>query len=206
MGLLYETVKTIVFYLILVAIVMNLLGTSSYKKYVAMFTGMLLIYILISPIMKLVNLTDTIDYHTSEYYYRTGLKDYSLELMEGEEEQKKYILEEYKNKIGEQIELYLVGKNLYIQQCNIDIQEDIEEDNYGKVTGIYLVAEEKEEQIEKEERLIKEIAIEPVRIDKAETVLETGRSPNRSVKEIEIQKELEVNYQVEKEAVKVIID
>ena len=44
-------IKEILFFLILTAVINNLLPNNSYKKYVRLFTGLILIIILISPIL-----------------------------------------------------------------------------------------------------------------------------------------------------------
>ncbi len=206
MSFLYDTVKTIVFYLILVAIVMNLLGTSSYKKYVAMFTGMLLIYIMISPLMKVFNLATTMDYRTNEIYYKTDVKEFSMDISEGEEEQRKYILEEYKKKITDQISLHVVGKNLSIVQCNIEIQEDQSQSDYGTVTNVNLKLREiREGQMDREESLIEKIVIDPIIIEENSSQSDSEQISLPSVKEIELQKELAIIYQIDQDAVQVVI-
>lgn len=207
MNFLYDTVKTIVFYLILVAIVMNLLGTSSYKKYVAMFTGMLLIYIMLSPLMKLVNLATTMDYRTNENYYKTDVKEFSMDITEGEEEQRKYILEKYKKKITDQISLHVVGKNLSIVQCTIEVQEDQKLSDYGAVTSVYLkLAETSEGQMDRGESLIEKIVIDPIIIEENKSQLDSDQILIPSVRELELQKELAIIYQIEQDAVQVVID
>ena len=49
MGEIYDWVRNTVIYLILNTIIMNLLGNSSYKKYVSIVSGMILLVIVVSP-------------------------------------------------------------------------------------------------------------------------------------------------------------
>ena len=46
----YETIKSIAAYLILVTVLINLVNGSSYKKYVQLVSGMILILIVLLPL------------------------------------------------------------------------------------------------------------------------------------------------------------
>ncbi len=54
----YTWIKNIVIYMLLNTIIMNLLGNKSYKKYVSIVSGMILVLIVISPLMKLMKLDE----------------------------------------------------------------------------------------------------------------------------------------------------
>lgn len=207
MNAIYDGVKTIVVYLILVAIVMNLLGTSSYKKYVSVFTGMLLIFMIITPLMKLFHLTDSMDYHLKENNFKVEAKDMNSKIFDADEEQKSYITREYLIKLNEQLETNLNEKNLTLKKCNFTIDEDMTSENFGKVLAIDLLAkEEKNDEKGEKDSMIKEIIIEDIRINENDTKKERNTSITDSVQEIEIKKELAKFYNIDPESVHVDID
>lgn len=212
MNAIYDAVKTIVIYLILVAIVMNLLGTSSYKKYVAMFTGMLLIYIVITPVMKLFNLTDSMDYHIEENYFKVEAKDMNAKIFNVDEEQKSYIIEEYRVKLEQQIEEKLNKRDLTLKRCDLVVDEDMSSTGFGTVLGIDIFAKELKEENMKDKKtntIIEEISIEEIKIGKnkeEEQESNSGVPKTDSVLEIEIKKELAQFYNLDTNLVHVDID
>lgn len=207
MDILYDSVKTIVIYLILVAIVMNLLGTSSYKKYVAMFTGMLLIYIVITPVMKLFNLTDSMDYHFEENYFKVEAKDMNTHIFNADDEQSSYIIDEYRVKLEHQIEEVLNRRDLTLKECELKLDEDMSSKTFGCVLGIYILGKkiQKENQVN-DKNIIEEISIDKIKIEKDENQVKQEISKTDSVEEIEIKQELARFYNLDSKLIHVDID
>ena len=58
----YEWIQNIAFYLILITVLLHMLPDSDYKKYIRFFTGLILILLLITPVLKLLH----IDYWITE--------------------------------------------------------------------------------------------------------------------------------------------
>lgn len=113
MDQIYSLVRNIVVYLILVTIVMNLVGKSSYRKYISIFTGMVLILIVAKPIVSLFNLSDTFNYYFNNNLFMVEAKDYNDELIAADDKGKQAILAEYQNIVKDQIEMVLNRYNLY---------------------------------------------------------------------------------------------
>lgn len=78
---LYEWVRNIAYYMILVTVVVQVIPKSGYKKYVRFFTGLLLILLMCEPILKVVGMEDSF----MELYQKTS---YEQELKEIEEKTK----------------------------------------------------------------------------------------------------------------------
>lgn len=66
---LYEWIKNLAFYLVLVTAVLHMLPSSGYKKYIRFFTGLVLILMLCTPVLKLFGMEQKITelYHSAEY-------------------------------------------------------------------------------------------------------------------------------------------
>lgn len=208
MDVIYDGVKTIVVFLILVAIVMNLLGTSSYKKYVSVFTGMLLVSIVITPLMKLFNLTDSMDYHLEKNNLTIEAKDMNEKIFDADEKQKSYITKEYTIKLKEQLEKNLNEKNLTLKKCDFTIDEDMASEKFGKVIAIDIVANEFATDDDKEDKKnssLKDIIIEDIRIGEEEPKSHRKNSKISSVQEIELSKEIAEFYNIDSELVHVDI-
>lgn len=207
MDILYDSVKTIVIYLILVAIVMNLLGTSSYKKYVAMFTGMLLIYIVITPVMKLFNLTDSMDYHFEENYFKVEAKDMDPQIFNVDDEQSSYIIGKYRVKLEQQIEEVLNRRDLTLKECELKLDEDMSSETYGGVLSINIQGKvSQNENQSTDKNIIEEISIEKIIIEEDVSLVNQEIPKTDSVEEIEIKQELARFYNLDSKQIHVDID
>ena len=80
MAEIYAWIRNIVIYLILNTIIMNLLGSSSYKKYVSIISGMILLLIVVSPFLKLLDMDGILDYYLNSNIYQSDVSDFQSEL------------------------------------------------------------------------------------------------------------------------------
>lgn len=56
---LYEWIRNIAFYMVLVTAVVQVLPNHTYKKYIRFFTGIILILLLLTPILKILNMEES---------------------------------------------------------------------------------------------------------------------------------------------------
>lgn len=66
---LYEWIRSLAFYLVMVTAVIHMLPDSDYKKYIRFFTGLVLILLLMTPILKIFGMEQNISglYENEEY-------------------------------------------------------------------------------------------------------------------------------------------
>lgn len=167
MNVIYDMVKNIAVYLILVTIVMNLLGKSSYKKYVSVFTGMLLVYIVITPLLNLFDMGDKMDFFFDKNSLSVEMAGMNVDFLGVEDSQKKRILEEYKERIYSQIEAVLLSYQLYVVACAVELEEEEESEKFGTVKRLEVTASYRKKE-EKDIKVTKEIKIDKVEIEPRE--------------------------------------
>lgn len=65
----YEWIKNIVFYLVIVTVVLEVIPGNGYKKYIQFFSGMVMILLLVTPILRLAGMEGTFTelYHSIAY-------------------------------------------------------------------------------------------------------------------------------------------
>lgn len=80
----YEWIKNIVFYQLVVSIVINMIPDNAYQKYVRFFLGMLFLVIVIQPIFQLMNMTESIDGRYMQEMWEKDLEENSIEFDMGE--------------------------------------------------------------------------------------------------------------------------
>ena len=157
----YNWVKNIIIFLVLSTIINNLLGKSTYKRYINLITGIILVILVISPLFKLFELDKSLDYFMSTNFFVTETENISEVLLDSEKEQRNRILKEYKERIHSQIASIIENQDLYIIDLNITIDEDSESVSFGSLKTVDLVAGYKKQK-KKEDRS----EIEPIEINK----------------------------------------
>lgn len=140
MGEIYRWVKDIIIFLVLTTIISNLLGKSNYKKYVNLVAGIILVILVISPLLNLFQLGDTLDYYFSVNILSSEAKDLNSELLDMEKGQMSEILQEYKEEIKNQVIKILEKQELYLVEIEITIEEDTDSDAFGNLNALDLNA------------------------------------------------------------------
>ncbi|WFR59633.1 stage III sporulation protein AF [Anaerocolumna sp. AGMB13025] len=177
MNEIYGWVKNIVIFLVLTTIITNLLGKSTYKKYVNLITGIILVIMVISPLLKLFQLDKTMDYYFTTNSLLADAQDMNSRLMDAQDSQITTILKEYKEQIGKQVGNLLEGQDLYIKDIKITIDEDENSTSFGKLLSLNITAvNNKSEEKESPSVNIDKIKIEDIKIrTKKEADPENGK-------------------------------
>lgn len=76
----YEWIRNIVFYQLLISIVMNLLPDDVYKKYIRFFLGMLFLVIVMQPVFHVLDLSENMDISYYKKQWENELEENKLEL------------------------------------------------------------------------------------------------------------------------------
>ncbi|NLL73705.1 MAG: stage III sporulation protein AF [Clostridiales bacterium] len=140
MEFVYEWVRNIVIYLILNTVIMNLLGSSSYKKYVSIVSGMILLLIVLSPFLKLLRMDGIMDYYLNSNIYNSEARDFKRELKLMEDKQRDEVFTDYKEKIKEQVEELISKDGLYIYDFDLVMNMDEDSEDFGHIKDIKIEA------------------------------------------------------------------
>lgn len=159
--------------MVLTSIIANLLGKSSYKKYINLVTGIILVILVISPLLKLFQLDKTLDYYFTTNTLLADAQDIDSQFIEVEAGQKEAIFQEYKEQIKQQVSKLLAEDKIHIYDMEIHIDEDDSTSNYGNIESITIVGgqeTEKEESKEESKEAIKisSVKVEDIKIEQEE--------------------------------------
>jgi stage III sporulation protein AF len=155
--------------MVLTSIISNLLGKSSYKKYINLITGIILVILVISPLLKLFQLDKTLDYYFTTNTLLADAQDIDSQLMSMENGQKEAIFNEYKEQIKIQVAKILEDDKIQIYDMDITIDEDDSSSNYGNIKSITVVGGHVvKEDSGKEAINIDSIKIDNIKIEKEE--------------------------------------
>lgn len=137
-----KMVESVVVYVVLITIITNLIGNSSYRKYIQVFIGMLLILIVLSPILKLLNWDEKLEFHINMNELTVTNEEMKEQLSMVEGEQKKWILTEYKKSIEVTLEQLVETEGCKFKSCNITFDETNE--NFGEIESIFMICKEED--------------------------------------------------------------
>lgn len=88
---LYEWIRNIAFYMVLVTAALQVIPNHTYKRYIRFFTGMILILLLLTPVLKILHLQEVSEILPDESAYRKKIE----EITETTEYLKEVQLEDY---------------------------------------------------------------------------------------------------------------
>lgn len=203
MATIYQWIRNIVIYMMLNTIIMNLLGNKSYKKYVGIVSGMILVLIILSPLMNYMDLEDMLDYYLQANDFAVEASEFKNDLSRMEEAQTDAIFAEYEEKIRQQVENILLEEKVTLLRMNITIDRDPSSPTFGEITGMSITAamEQTEGEDGKGRLSIDKIEIAPIGIDKQE---EDKKPP--SPMEINIKNRLSDFYNIEQVNINITIE
>ena len=135
-----EWVRNIVIFLILNTIIMNLLGNSSYKKYVSIVSGMILLLIVVSPFLKLLRIDEILDYYLNTNIFQSDMSSIQSELRLMENKQKNVVLSGFKDIVRDQVADILQEDGLYLHDMDIVINQDAESKGFGEIESLTIKA------------------------------------------------------------------
>ena len=164
MSEMYTWVKNIIIFLILTTIISNLLGKSTYKKYIDLITGIILLILVVTPFFKIFNLTDSLDYYFNSNYLLSEVKDISHEIINAEAGQVDTIIKQYKESLANQIETVLLKEKLYINEIEITIDEDSNSSTFGEIKEVDILAGYVKKDSELEIESVDKIQISKIKI------------------------------------------
>ncbi len=181
MSEIYSWVKNIIFFLILTTIISNLLGKSTYKKYIDLITGIILLILVVTPFFKLLNLNDSLLYYFNANTLLAESKDISNEIINAEEGQVVTIIKQYKETLIEQIQNVLLKEKLYNNEIELTIDEDSNSSSFGQIKEMNIIAgytknsnEENSSINNKEDSKVEKVQINKIKIgdkDKSDDIL-----------------------------------
>ncbi|MDF2907991.1 MAG: putative rane protein [Herbinix sp.] len=196
MDIIYNWIRNVVIYMILNAIIMNLLGDKSYKKYVSIVSGMILVLIIISPLMNYMDLEDTLDYYLQANDFAVETSEFKNDLNRMEEAQSDVIFAEYEEKVRLQVQGMLQEEKLTLVAFDLTIDKNSKNPTFGEILHMDISAElEQSEEEEEDHHLsVDEIEITSIRINEKEEN-DTAQPP--SPMEINIKNKLADFYNIE---------
>lgn len=120
----YIWIKGIAFYLILILAIQNVIPDNKYKKYIKLFSGMLLVLLVISPITNVFNFTENIANLYEDKLVKQEIGQMEVQLSNMEDSVYEATINQYKELVKEQVSVFAEDEGLYIEEFSCEITDD----------------------------------------------------------------------------------
>lgn len=164
MDRIYEWIRSIVIYMILNTVIMNLIGKSRYKKYISVISGMILVLIIITPILEIMNIEDTIDLYIASNDSSIETASFKDSLRKMENDKIDEIFAQYKENIRKDIELIIQDEELKLADLSMEINQNESSPSFGYINKLNVKLKKEDKSAREREDFIhfKRIEIDPI--------------------------------------------
>ena len=164
MEILKDLVRNILTYYIILSVLMVMIGKSSYKKYIEMFSGLVMIIIILNPLIKLFGVQDALDMNLQKNQLYEVTQAESDDIMVAELKQQDAVLKQYKDTIANQIDTVMKNYDFSATDVEVIIDDDTDSETFGQVKTISVFCQKGTEEESEEASAIGEIAIPEIKI------------------------------------------
>lgn len=164
MEILKDLVRNILTYYIILSVLMAMIGKSSYKKYIEMFSGLVMIIIILNPLIKLFGVQDALDMNLQKNQLYEVTQAESDDIMVAELKQQDAVLKQYKDTIANQIDTVMKNYDFSATDVEVIIDDDTDSETFGQVKTISVFCQKGTEEESEEASAIGEIAIPEIKI------------------------------------------
>lgn len=182
----YGWIRNIIGYLIFISVIENLLPAKKYKKYLKLFSGMVLILLVMQPLTNGLRIENKIAHYYESFVFRYESEDLKKELLGMEDKRLEQMIQQYEEAVAQDLNQLVREEGFQVKEAQVRIHSDRDSQHFGTVASIQLqICEEVSETIPVVDRIV---PVEPVIIAVDETTSETGADnweENRRQKEQE---------------------
>lgn len=134
----YTWIRSLAGYFLFVTVLEQLLPGKKYGKYVRLFSGMVLILLVVQPLTDKAQMEAKIaqDYETLLFQYEAG--DLKKEILGVEHERFRQMIQQYEEAVAGDIRSMAEDSGVNVQDCHVSICEDQEKEQFGTVTEVRL--------------------------------------------------------------------
>lgn len=135
MNLLTSWAKNIIYYVLFIKILTNLMPNGNMEKYIRLFTGILLIFILIEPLLSFRNIEQNFMNNVLSFEKELYKENFISQSKTYSNVNNQLAIDLYRKKIEENIKKIVNKENMELVFSDIDIVQE-EGDDFGSIAGI----------------------------------------------------------------------
>ena len=132
-------VKNLVFYTIFLAMILHLLPSGSYEKYVRLLAGMVFLLVAAAPFTVSLRLDEKLAGYAAQFSFQDEAAGFRGELEDMEEKRRGRLGEIYSRAVEEQVEEMAAEAGIQVREVRAEIGMDPDREDFGQVTEVSLV-------------------------------------------------------------------
>lgn len=136
---LYEWIRNITFYLIFMTVVGNLLPNKKYEKYFRLFSGMVLILLVLKPFTSGLRLEDKLAYYFESISFQKEASELTAELSEMEGKRLLNMVRQYEEAVEADLISMAEGAGFQCRKAEAVIEAEETSEAFGRVISVYLL-------------------------------------------------------------------
>lgn len=135
----YEWIRNLTGYFLFMSVLDNLLPGKKYGKYIRLFSGVVLILIVLQPFLGRLRIEDQIArmYETFDFQYQVG--DLKQELLGVEQQRLKQMIAQYEQAVAQDVTQMAETLSWSVRECRVEIDAEEGTEKFGTVTGVWVV-------------------------------------------------------------------
>lgn len=124
MGIIFEYIRPVVFFLLLETVIFNLISDNAFKKLTKLFCGMVLILLILVPLEKLLGITGLPEELLKNEQLEQSVRECENMINYGDAYLAEKYSEEYKKIIKEDIRQMVENEGLALVDCEIELETE----------------------------------------------------------------------------------
>lgn len=182
---LFDWIRSIIYYLIFITVVVNLLPNKKYEKYIRFFAGVVLILLVLKPITGGLRLDDTLAYYFESISLKNEAGELTGEIAKMEGQRLNKMMSKYEEAVSGDLKTMAASAGFGCSMSKAEISQDQDSKKFGHVVRVSLIlTPEVQKGQEGEEEAVPAVkVIEPIKkVAKVEGVKITGSPPEKEEK------------------------
>lgn len=137
----YEWIRNITGYILFMTVLDNLLPGKKYGKYLKLFSGMVLILLMIQPLTGSIRLEDKIARYYEAFVFQYETDDLRQEILGMEDTRMNQIITAYEAAVAEDVRQMAEEEGFGVVSCQVTIESDSEAADFGTVrkTSLWVI-------------------------------------------------------------------
>lgn len=136
MGAVSEWAGSILSFLILITVIRGILPSKKYEPYLRLFSGLMLILLVLQPVTGGLGLERQIDRAFEAFAFQMDHEELNTRVLGIEKERQEQILKIYENDVAGHVTVMAGEEGIQVENAQVEINGDPESTDYGKVVSV----------------------------------------------------------------------
>ena len=158
----YGWIRNLIGFFLFVTVIEHLLPGDSYRKYVRLFSGMVMILLVLKPLSQKLQIEERIARYYESFVFRYEADELKENILGIEEQRLEQMIAQYEEAVELDVKQMAEDMGFVVRDCRVKIDGEESSERFGTVTRIFLTVSEESADGEKETATEMVEPVEPV--------------------------------------------